>query len=74
MTDLAPSLHEPHSLRFTFGALWRTLLIVSLALVVAGSFDGGDLRELIVVPLVVAAWMCGIYILDRWVMMSVDQK
>ena len=74
MTDHAPSLHEPHSLRFTFDALWRMLVIVSLALVVAGSFDGGDLKELIVVPLVVAAWVCGIYILDRWVMMSVDQK
>jgi hypothetical protein len=72
MTHYAPDLFDRHT--STFGALWRTLIIVSLALVVAGSFDGGNLKELIVVPLVVAAWVCGIYILDHWVMMSVDQK
>jgi hypothetical protein len=72
MTDHAP---DPYDRRpSTFGALWPTLIIVSPALVVAGSFDGGDLKELVAVPLVVATWVCGIFILDRWVMMRVEQK
>jgi hypothetical protein len=29
--------------------------------------DGADLQELIAVPLVIAAWASGIFILDRWV-------
>jgi hypothetical protein len=65
MTDHAPSLHEPF--RFTFGALWRVVIIVSLVWAVGGSLDGANLDELIAVPLVVAAWALGVFILDRWV-------
>jgi hypothetical protein len=72
MNDHAPNLYDRRP--SAFGALWRTLIIVSLTLVVGGGFDRGDLKELIAVPLIVAAWVCGIFILDRWVMMSVDQK
>jgi hypothetical protein len=72
MTDhVVPGLREP---RWTFGSICRVVVIVSLAWVVGGSYDGADLKELIAVPLVVAAWACGIFILDRWVMMSIDQK
>jgi hypothetical protein len=72
MTDDVPDPYDRRPL--TFGALWRTLAIVTLAWVVGGSLDGADLKELIAVPLVVAAWAFGIFILDRWVMMSVDEK
>jgi hypothetical protein len=73
MTDPAPSLHEPHSLSFTFGALWRVLVILSLVWAVGGTLDGAALRELIAVPLVMAAWAFGVFILDRWVVKA-DQK
>src|SRR5580658_5093943 len=67
MTDHAPSSHEPGSLRFTFGALWRVLVILTLVWAVGGSLDGADLEELIAVPLVMAAWALGVFVLDRWV-------
>jgi hypothetical protein len=73
MTDQAPSLHEPHSLRFTFGALWRVVAILSLVWAVGGSLDGADLEELIAVPLVMAAWALGVFVLDRWVVKA-DQN
>jgi hypothetical protein len=72
MTDHTPDRYDRRPL--TFGALWRTLVIVTLAWVVGGSLDGADLKELIAVPLVVAAWAFGIFILDHWVMMGGDQK
>jgi hypothetical protein len=73
MTDYAPSLQEPHSLSFTFGALWRAVVVLSLVWAVGGSLDGADLEELIAVPLVMAAWALGVFILDRWVV-KVDQN
>jgi hypothetical protein len=65
MTDHAPASYDQRPL--TFGTLWRTVAIVSLAWVVGGSLDGADLHELIAVPLVMAAWALGFFILDRWV-------
>jgi hypothetical protein len=65
MTDDAPSLHEPRFLRF--GTLWRVVAIMSFVWAVGGRLDGADLQELIAVPLVMAAWASGIFILDRWV-------
>jgi hypothetical protein len=73
MNDHAHSLHELHSFRFTFGALWRVVVIVSLVWAVGGSLDGADLDELIAVPLVMAVWAFGIFILDRWVVKA-DQN
>ena len=67
MTDHAPSPHERYSLRFTFGALWRVVVILSLVWAVGGSLDGAAPEELIGVPLVMAVWALGIFILDRWV-------
>jgi hypothetical protein len=65
MTDhVVTGLQE---LRWTFGALWRVVAIVSLVWAVGGSFDGADLDELIAVPIVMAAWALGVFILDRWV-------
>jgi hypothetical protein len=72
MADHAPYPYDRRPL--TFGALWRTVVIASLAWVVGGSLDGADLHELIAVPLVMAAWVFGIFILDHWVMMRVDRK
>jgi hypothetical protein len=71
MTDHAP--HEPHSLRFTFGALWRVVAILSLVWAVGGSLGGADLEELIAVPLVMAALALGVFVLDRWVVKA-DQN
>jgi hypothetical protein len=69
MTDHAPSLRE---LRFTFGAFfWRVVVILSLVWAVGGSLDGADLEELIAVPLVMAVWALGVFILDRWVVKAV---
>jgi hypothetical protein len=73
VTDDAPPLDEPHRLRFTFGALWRVVVILSLVWAVGGSLDGADLEELIAVPLVMAAWALGVFILDRWVVKA-DQN
>jgi hypothetical protein len=70
MTDHAPSLRE---LRFTFGAFWRVVVILSLVWAVGGSLDGADLEELIAVPLVMAVWALGVFILDRWVVKA-DQN
>jgi hypothetical protein len=67
MTDDAPPLYEPRSLRFTFSAIWRAVVIFSLVWAVGGSLDGADLQELVAVPLVMAAWALGFFILDRWV-------
>jgi hypothetical protein len=67
MTDRAPALYEPNSLRFTFSALWRVAVILSLVWAAGGTLDGADLQELIAVPLVMAAWALGFFILDRWV-------
>jgi hypothetical protein len=69
MSDHAPDPYDRRSL--TFGALWRTVVIVLLAWVVGGRLDGAGLKVLIAVPLIVAAWAYGILILDRWVTMSV---
>jgi hypothetical protein len=73
MTDHSPALYQPDSLRFTFSALWRVVVILSLVWAVGGSFDGADLQELIAVPLVMAAWALGFFILDRWVVKA-DQN
>jgi hypothetical protein len=51
--------------RWTFGSVCRVVVIASLAWAVGGSFDGADLDEHIAVPLLVAAWGGGIFILDR---------
>jgi hypothetical protein len=67
MTDHAPMLHEPGFLRFTFGALWRAVVIVSFVWIIGGTLDGATPPEILAVPLVVAAWAFGIFILDRWV-------
>jgi hypothetical protein len=69
MTDYAPS---PRELRFTFGAFWRVVVILSLVWAVGGSLDGADLEELIAVPLVMAVWALGVFILDRWVVKAVQ--
>jgi hypothetical protein len=70
MTDDVPDASGRRPL--TFGAVWRTLAIITLAWVIGGSLDGADLKELIAVPLVVAAWGFGILLLDRWAVMSVE--
>jgi hypothetical protein len=64
---IAELQYKPPSLKFTFSALWRVVVILSLVWAVGGSLDGADLQELIAVPLVMAAWAFGIFILDRWV-------
>jgi len=69
MTDHAPSLRE---LRFTFGAFWRVVVILSLVWAVGGSLDGAAPEELIGVPLVMAVWALGIFILDRWVVEAIQ--
>jgi hypothetical protein len=63
MTDHAPTLHEPRFLRFTFGALWRAVVIISFVWIIGGTLDGANPQEIIAVPLVVAAWA-----FDRWVL------
>jgi hypothetical protein len=67
MTDHAPTLHEPRFLRFTFDALWRVVVIISFVWIIGGTLDGANPQEIVAVPLVVAAWAFGIFILDRWV-------
>jgi hypothetical protein len=67
MIDQAPTLHEPRFLRFTFGALWRAVVIISFVSIIGRTLDGPTPREIVAVPLVVAAWTFGIFILDRWV-------
>jgi hypothetical protein len=67
MTDHAPALHEPRFWRFTFGTLCRAVVIISFVWIIGGTLDGANPQEIIAVPLVVATWAFGIFILDRWV-------
>jgi hypothetical protein len=36
--------------------------------------DGGPLSEIIAVPVIVAAWILVVVLLDRWVRKGVDQE
>jgi hypothetical protein len=67
MTDQAPTLHQPRFLRFTFGALWRAVVIISFVWVIGGTLDRAAPQEIIAVPLVVGMWAFGTFILDCWV-------
>jgi hypothetical protein len=67
MIDHAPTQHESPFLRFTFGALWRAVVIISFVWIIGGTLDGATPEEIVAVPLVVAAWAFGILVLDRWV-------
>jgi hypothetical protein len=62
MIDHAPTLHERLAL---FG---RAVVIISFVWIIGGTLDGADPQEIIAVPLVVAAWAFGIFILTcvKW--------
>ena len=55
----------PPPLNFTFGAIWRVSLIMLVLWMIGDALDGGS--QSIVPPLLVAAWLYLIVLLDRWV-------
>ena len=67
MTDPEPPL------TFTFGAILRMAVIVSLLWIIGDALDGGS-QSFIGVPLLVVAWLCVFVALDRWVSGHVDQN
>jgi hypothetical protein len=67
MSDHVPALN------FTFGAIWRVTVLVSLLWIIGDAVDGGS-QSPIAVPLLVAAWMCVIFVLDRWVSKGGDRR
>jgi hypothetical protein len=48
--------------------LWRAGLLLLFAWVLAGLLDGATLAEIMGVPLIVAAWLSALMLIDRWVM------
>jgi len=48
--------------------LWRSSLLALLAWALVGILDGATLMEIIGVPLVAAAWLSALVLIDRWVM------
>ena len=48
--------------------LWRVGLLVLFAWVLAGTLDGATLVEIMGVPLIAAAWLSALVLIDRWVM------
>jgi hypothetical protein len=57
--------YVPPPLNFTFGAVWRVSLLMLLLWIVGDALDGGS--QSFVVPLLVAAWLYVMFVLDRWV-------
>jgi hypothetical protein len=47
---------------------WRAGLLRLLAWVLTGALDGATLVEILEVPLIVAAWLSALLLIDRWVM------
>ena len=48
--------------------LWPAGLLGLLAWVLTGALDGATLVEIMGVPLIVAAWLSALLLIDRWVM------
>jgi hypothetical protein len=67
MTDPEPPL------TFTFGAILRMAVIVSLLWIIGDALDGGS-QSFIGVPLLVVAWRYVFVALDRWVSRHADQN
>jgi hypothetical protein len=66
MTDHLPALN------FTFGAIWRLSVLASLVWIIGDAVEGGS-QSPIAVPLLVGAWGCVIFLLDRWVSKGEDR-
>jgi hypothetical protein len=61
-------MDELNSLNLTAGAV-----LAALIWAIGGTIDGHGLRSLVAVPLLVGAWMCAIFVVDRWVMRGTHQ-
>jgi len=51
----------------TLGPRWRLAVLASLVWAIGGTLDGKGLWSLIAVPLLVGAWICAVFVVDRWV-------
>ena len=49
-------------------ALWRAGLVALLVWAAGGLLDGATLGELVGVPILVAAWMSAVVLIDRLIM------
>jgi hypothetical protein len=49
-------------------------IFASIAWAVGGTLDGGTPSELLAVPVIVAAWISAVVILDRWVRTGIDEE
>jgi hypothetical protein len=50
---------------FTFGAIWRLSLLMLFLWIIGDALDGGS--QSLLPPVLVAAWLYVIVVLDRWV-------
>jgi hypothetical protein len=50
---------------FTVGAVWRVSVLVTLVWIIGDALDGGS--QSLLPPVLVAAWLYGMVVLDRWV-------
>jgi hypothetical protein len=51
----------------TLGLRWLLAVLASLVWAIGGTLDGKAPWSLIAVPLLVGAWMCAVFVVDRWV-------
>jgi hypothetical protein len=57
--------YVPPPLNVPFGAILRVSVLVSLVWIVGDTLDGGS--QSLLPPLLIAAWLYAMVILDRWV-------
>jgi hypothetical protein len=73
-TRTITGMDDLSSWNLTVGARVRLAVLALLVWAVGGTVDGHGLRALVAVPLLVAAWLCSIYVVDRWVITRRDRS
>jgi hypothetical protein len=71
-TGTVTGMDDLSSWNLTVGARVRLAALALLVWAIGGTVDGHGLRALVAVPLLVAAWLCSIYVVDRWVIARRD--
>jgi hypothetical protein len=57
--------YVPPPLNVTFGVILRVSVLASLVWIIGDALDGGN--QSLLPPLLIAAWLYSIVVLDRWV-------
>jgi len=61
-------------MNLSFATLWRVGLLASIVWAIGGALDGASPLELLAVPVIVAAWLSAVVLIDRWVTKGLDQE